>query len=132
MKKLTRYYICLLVVLLLSGCTTTINGVKTHAVKSYVFTKEEIDTAKLYVIDHFQEHLRNCELLEVYYAGDEMVSENKDVALYYGGDACMLLYTSFMTGDSDMLTLEPNSKYEHYGWFFVRKDGQLELVGLGY
>ena len=132
MKKAVKILICLLTVLSLLGCTSTIDGVKTHTVKSTIFTQEEITEAKTIAIDQFHSIFPHSELLEIYYAGDELAADSKATAYYYGGDECMVLYSSFIVAEEDAIVLTPNKKYDQYAWVFVTKDGKMELVTNGF
>ena len=102
-----------------------IDNVKTHEVDSEVYSKKEIDEAVNIIEKEFKGNWSGCTVLtEIYYAGDDYISEYQDWADRKNADEVIVLLSSFDVdssgGDG---TLNPDSTYDDWMWILVRTNG---------
>lgn len=120
-----RFLLLLLVVLiLLSSCAQgSVNRVDIIEVESKLYTKNDINSAIETVKRYFRYNFSGCELLEIYYAGDEKYDEMKEWAAQYESDEAIILLSDFYVGsDGGDGSLNTDSTYEDWSWILVRNE----------
>lgn len=131
MKKLVTL-LTVLLVLSLAGCGQLFTTFAIVGEKSSVYTEADINEAFDVVLDCFRKEFDGCTLIELGYAGDDTLSEQKEWARQYEADECILLVCSFET-DGTAGPLNPNSTYENYKWVLTRTGGgEWEIKTNGY
>lgn len=101
-----------------------IDNVKTHEVDSEVYSKKEIDEAVNIIEKEFKHNWSGCTLTEIYYAGDDYISEYQDWADRKNADEVIVLLSSFDVDSSGGNgTLNPDSTYDDWMWILVRTNG---------
>lgn len=132
MKKLVTLLLTVLLVLSLAGCGRLSATFAIVGEKSSVYTEADINEAFDVVLDCFRKEFDGCTLIELGYAGDDTLSEQKEWARQYKADECILLICSFETG-STAGPLNPNRTYENYKWVLTRTGGgEWEIKTNGY
>lgn len=122
MKKILALILAAVLTLGLSGCGQLFTTFAVVGEKSSVYTEADINEAMDVVLDYFRKEFDGCTLIELGYAGDKTLSEQKEWARQYKADECILLVCSFET-DGTAGPLNPNSTYENYKWVLTRAGG---------
>lgn len=129
MKKFICVTVCLLLVsgvLLLGfgGFGSNVKNAVTRDVPSEIYSEEDIEAAIKTIKTEFAFHWRGCELLEIYYAGDEMTAECQEWAERYDADEAIVLKSTFKVNKRDSAaTLNEGATYDWWNWILVRGDG---------
>ena len=132
MKKLVTLLLAVVLTLSLVGCGQLFTTFAIVGEKSSVYTEADINEAFDVVLDCFRKEFDGCTLIELGYAGDDTLSEQKEWARQYEADECILLVCSFET-DGTAGPLNPNSTYENYKWILTRNyGGKWEIKTNGY
>ena len=132
MKKILALLLAVVLTLSLTGCGQLFTTFAIVGEKSKIYTEADINEAFDVVLDFFRKEFDGCTLLELGYAGDETLSEQKEWARQYEADECILLVCSFET-DGTAGPLNPNSTYENYKWILTRNyGGKWEIKTNGY
>ena len=135
--------ICIVLCILLGGALivgaavgfgSNVRNAETRDVPSGLYTQEDIDSAIKAIKREFAFGWRNCELLEIYYAGDEMTSACQEWAERYGADEAIVLMSSFKVNKRDSAaTLNEGATYRQWNWILVRSDeGKWKHVDHGF
>ena len=108
--------------------------IKTHEVKSNIYTKEDIAEAIETITKEFKKEWKGCTLKEISYAGDDASKYHQDWADRNNADEVIVLTSTFKVGSFGADgSLNPNSTYENWDWILVRTaGGQWEHVDHGY
>lgn len=123
MKKLICVIMCIFILLSLSGCADNIKDTKTREVPSEIYSQQAIDSAVKTIKTEFVFSWRNCTLIEIYYAGDEITAECQQWAERYDADEAIVLRSSFKVNKADgAQTLNEGATYK-WNWILVRTDG---------
>ena len=129
MKKAICIVLCILlggalIVCAAVGFGSNVRNAETHDVPSELYTQEDIDSAIEQIKSEFALGWRGCELLEIYYAGDDVSAEYQDWAERYNADEVIVLLSSFETdspaGNSG---LNSDFTYKNWNWILVRSSG---------
>lgn len=103
---------------------SNVRNAETRDVPSELYTQEDIDSAIKAIKREFAFGWRNCELLEIYYAGDEMTSACQEWAERYDADEAIVLMSAFKVNKRDSAaTLNEGATYRQWNWILVRSDG---------
>lgn len=127
MKKIMMIILSFLI-LFVSGCSSVFGGnvsnVNIKEVKSDVYSKNDINEATDTIIKLFDREWSGCTLTEIYYGGDDIITDYKDFADCNNADEVIVLLSSFDVdssgGDG---SLNPNSTYENWNWILIRSNG---------
>lgn len=129
MKKAIVIVLCLilggaLIVCAAVGFGSNVRNAEVYDVPSELYTKDDIDSAIEQIKSEFALGWRGCELLEIYYAGDDVSAEYQDWAERYNADEVIVLLSSFETdspaGNSG---LNSDFTYKNWNWILVRTSG---------
>lgn len=129
MKKAVCISVCVLLTVAIVACVLggfggNTKNAETHDVPSEFYTQEDIESAIKQIKREFAFGWRGCELLEIYYAGDEMTSACQEWAERYGADEAIVLMSSFKVNKRDSAaTLNEGATYKQWNWILVRSDG---------
>lgn len=124
MKKTVCLLLCLVMLAGLCACGKGEKEIKTHEVKSDLYTQEDIRAAIDVIETEVSRDWKGCTLTEIYYAGDEMTAGFQYEAEWYDADEVIVLISSFdvdSTGGNG--SLEPNHTYSGWDWVLVRSQG---------
>lgn len=131
MARRMSVMIVLVMMLVLTGCSTKSKGgniehVRTHDWKpSEIYSDDDIETAFQTVKDYFGREFDGCTLTDLSYPGDTCVDEFKEWAEQYNADEAIVILSSFDVdssgGDG---SLNPDSTYEDWNWILIRNDGE--------
>jgi len=132
MKKLATLLLAAVLVLSLAGCGRLFTTFAIVGEKSSFHTEADINEAMDVALAYFLKEFDGCTLIEMGYAGDDTLAEQKEWARQYDADECILLICSFET-DGTVGPLNPNSTYENYEWILTRNyGGKWEVKTNGY
>lgn len=129
MKKAIVIVLCIILggALLIGVFTdfgSNVRNAETRDVPSELYTKNDIDSAIEQIKREFASGWRGCELLEIYYAGDDVSAEYQEWAERYNADEVIVLLSSFETdspaGNSG---LNSDFTYKNWNWILVRSSG---------
>lgn len=124
MKKCVCILMCVILMFSFCSCGSNIKDAKTRDVSSELYSKEDIDSAIRTIKTEFAFGWRNCTLLEIYYAGDEMTSECQQWAERYGAHEAIVLRSSFRVNKADgAASLNEGAVYDWWNWILVRAEG---------
>lgn len=124
MKRCICIVMCVLLMLSLSACGDNVRNAKTRDVPSEIYSEADIESAIKTIKTEFAFRWRNCELLEIYYAGDEMTLECQEWAERYDADEAIVLKSTFKVNKSDSsASLQEGATYDWWNWILVRSDG---------
>ena len=135
MKKYLVTVLMCIIVLGLCSCGGNVDNVKTHEVESQIYSQEDISKAIKTIEKEFEKNWKGCTLTEIYYAGDDEISnEYKDWTNRNEAHEVIVLVSSFdddsSGGDG---SLNPNETYDDWKWILVRDNGgQWKHVDHGY
>ena len=135
MKKYLVTVLMCIIVLGLCSCGGNVDNVKTHEVESQIYSQEDISKAIKTIEKEFEKNWKGCTLTEIYYAGDDEISnEYKDWTNRNEAHEVIVLVSSFDVdssgGDG---SLNPNETYDDWKWILVRDNGgQWKHVDHGY
>ena len=135
MKKYLVTVLMCIIVLGLCSCGGNVDNVKTHEVESQIYSQEDISKAIKTIEKEFEKNWKGCTLTEIYYAGDDEISnEYKDWTNRNETHEVIVLVSSFDVdssgGDG---SLNPNETYDDWKWILVRDNGgQWKHVDHGY
>lgn len=101
---------------------------------SAIYTDDEIESAFQTVKDYFYKEFYGCTLTKLYYPGDSLEDDYRELAMEYNADKAIIIYSSFDVdssgGDGSLL---PNSTYGGWKWCLIlNEDGEWEHVDHGY
>ena len=128
MKKATIIILSVLLAVVLFffglGFGSNVKNAVTRDVPSEIYSEEDIEAAIKTIKTEFAFHWRGCELLEIYYAGDEMTAECQEWAERYDADEAIVLKSTFKVNKRDSAaTLNEGATYDWWNWILVRSDG---------
>lgn len=134
MKKLFSLCAVMVIVLCLSACGGNVKNVNIVEVESNIYSSEDIKSAIDKIIHEFDKKWNGCTLKEIYYAGDDYLSNFEEHKERYDADEVIVLLSTFDVdssgGDG---SLDPNSTYEDWNWILVRDSGgKWKYVDHGY
>ena len=103
---------------------SNVKNAKVYDVPSELYTKDDIDSAIEQIKREFALGWRGCELLEIYYAGDDVSAEYQDWAERYNADEVIVLLSSFETDSpAENSGLNSDFTYKNWNWILVRSSG---------
>lgn len=95
-------------------------------IDSEVYTEEDYDEAVSVVLRYFSKHYKGCEMIGIWYLGDDKFHRMKEREKMYGVDEAIVLMSAFSTGSADKLkdhSLNENTVYSGWSWTLVRNTG---------
>lgn len=128
MKKTLCIVMCILLTAVLifffAGFGSNVKNAVTRDVSSQIYSEADINSAIKTIKREFAFSWRGCELLEIYYAGDEMTVECREWAERYGADEAIVLISTFKVNRADSAaTLNEGATYDWWNWILVRSKG---------
>lgn len=122
--KRILFLLCAVLLVNLCSCGGNVEEANIVDIESIVYDSEDIDSAIETIVKEFNKNWTGCTLKEIYYAGDEVISDFQDWADRNNADEVIVLLSSFSVdssgGDG---SLNPNSTYNNWNWILVRSNG---------
>ena len=129
MRQIALVLVLAVVMMTCTSCylaysTVEESRIDVSSMKSEIYTEDDLYDAVECAKNYFKHHFRGCTLLNIGYAGDEIISGYAEFAERNGADEVIVLVCEFDVGpEGSDGSLNPNSTYTGWKWILVRTHG---------